>query len=1102
MPFTFRLHNNGSNANTDWFSCQPYGANVISQIVAPNGATANTEITSIPSPFARIALVKSAFDEVVKSGNLAGDTIYHKMVSDSLDVAEIFFNYEILKNKFKIIVWNIQNDLASLRQTHPQICDSLDVFLKQDAPVYHFDRMQHLYILVYVGSNRKSQMDVVGATSPASLFFTPANDLSYISNDVSFGQDHPFDGQFQPLHNRDPKFVEYLFTFRANYGQSFPADFPEVDKYLDATFSQLPPDLQQTVANIPPNAIEKFNSLTAGSNTVDILGKPWHTKPLQPVKNSAFTIAGSFYTGSVLPLVLPVEKGNTYSGLFYVTDNWGTQNAAPYSDSTPWQNRKLPFDATPHPYLTIGDFLEDTILAYPGSANTQGFFFGNFDHTSQKSILLPLKPLFFEFFTVDQLINGINGTPMLQISQINKEDISVNLTIPIAGGTISYTKNYYSNAKPESSRNRGAVKFVTDTNFGLAMLPMIQTGNPYYRIAILHDFNDNRRYHIECYEKGQRVDSLQQTVRNKTDKTYPKTLVYSCDSDQIDCVQVCIGADSGLAIPRFNNLQRNLSYTFAVDFGTTNTYIEYTDGQDSPAPFKDKQLAFWSEFDATVEQTLEADLVTVEIGDKFAFPTRTALSEASDTDWKQQVIPMAQTNIPLVYGHRPTYRYNKVTTDLKWSNDTENVCRVKSYIENLMILMRNKVLHEGGVLDNTRIIWFYPGSMTIARRTIYQSVWNDAYRKYFGGPAANICSTLESIAPYKYFSQQNGAASRMVSIDIGGGTTDIVITDGGRILYTTSFRFAANSIFGDGYTQGGALNGLVDYFIDEILATLNANNLSDLQNVLMSLRNTGRSDELASFFFSLRNDDKVKEKKVSDNLDWNRLLQQDNKFKVVFLLFYAAIIYHIAHIMHAKKLNPPRHIAFSGNGAKVISVLSPDVKILAGYAKDIFCRIYGLEKYDSNGLDIILTGEPKAATCKGGINMMQAGNVGGIDAGEKLVLKVSENFFDPQVETYQSIDDKLKKDVVDEVEKFLEFTLKSNPSFSVDENFGIKQTLLDSCIEVCNKDLDTFLQNGINISLNENAPSTPVAETLFFYPIIGMLHELCNHINTNANVNN
>jgi hypothetical protein len=95
MGKVFRIYGQGNNNIEDWaqVSNNPYTTQTIAQIKDPNGATPSKEITSIPSPFARIDLVKSAFREVVDSGNLDGNTIFHKMVSDSLDVGEIFFNY-------------------------------------------------------------------------------------------------------------------------------------------------------------------------------------------------------------------------------------------------------------------------------------------------------------------------------------------------------------------------------------------------------------------------------------------------------------------------------------------------------------------------------------------------------------------------------------------------------------------------------------------------------------------------------------------------------------------------------------------------------------------------------------------------------------------------------------------------------------------------------------------------------------------------------------------------------------------------------------------------------------------------------------------------
>ncbi len=84
----------------------------------------------------------------------------------------------------------------------------------------------------------------------------------------------------------------------------------------------------------------------------------------------------------------------------------------------------------------------------------------------------------------------------------------------------------------------------------------------------------------------------------------------------------------------------------------------------------------------------------------------------------------------------------------------------------------------------------------------------------------------------------------------------------------------------------------------------------------------------------------------SKSIDFNYILQEDEDFKIVFILFYTSIIYHIAKIIKEKGLAVPRHITFSGNGSKLIKVVSTDSKLLAKYTKLIFeksdrRKIYG-----------------------------------------------------------------------------------------------------------------------------------------------------------------
>ena len=74
-------HHKAAAANTmnGWAQSSIYNQTIIDDIDDPSGANAWSEITSIPSPFARMALLKAAFAWVNDHG-ITGNTIHHKMV--------------------------------------------------------------------------------------------------------------------------------------------------------------------------------------------------------------------------------------------------------------------------------------------------------------------------------------------------------------------------------------------------------------------------------------------------------------------------------------------------------------------------------------------------------------------------------------------------------------------------------------------------------------------------------------------------------------------------------------------------------------------------------------------------------------------------------------------------------------------------------------------------------------------------------------------------------------------------------------------------------------------------------------------------------------
>lgn len=403
--------------------------------------------------------------------------------------------------------------------------------------------------------------------------------------------------------------------------------------------------------------------------------------------------------------------------------------------------------------------------------------------------------------------------------------------------------------------------------------------------------------------------------------------------------------------------------------------------------------------------------------------------------------------------------------------------------------MRNKVLLNDGDLQKTKITWFYPISMAPKRLKRLQSTWDNALKKYFGENTTTRMT--ESSAPILYFFKRYATATSLINIDIGGGTTDIAFSNNKDIAFVTSFRFASNVLFENSFSDMDDNNGIVDYYKNEILNLLEDKKLSELIAIFNSSCNN-KPANMASFLFGLKDNSIAKKAKVNDKkIDFSHILQDDEKFKIVFILFYTAIIYHIAQIVKAKGLDVPRHISFSGNGSKVIRIITPDAKLLARYTKLVFESI--LDKPYGKELDILGMEKdynPKEATCKGGLVGVETDSV-----KDMIVLKSDCSGFVTPSDTYDSITDEYKSMTIQTVKKFFDFTLKEmNSKFNFDKNFGVDFNSLKIALEVSKNDLDTYLDKGIAQRREEVEGTDIIEETLFFYPIKGVLNAISQEI--------
>ena len=91
----------------------------------------------------------------------------------------------------------------------------------------------------------------------------------------------------------------------------------------------------------------------------------------------------------------------------------------------------------------------------------------------------------------------------------------------------------------------------------------------------------------------------------------------------------------------------------------------------------------------------------------------------------------------------------------------------------------------------------------------------------------------------------------------------------------------------------------------------------------------------------------------------------------------------------------------------------------------------------------------------------------------------------------------LYDDIVKEVKSFMDFiALRIPRNISLSGEFGIDQRSIQLAVNSFNKDLRTYIEKGVNLKLDSKDVSKDdiIEESLFFYPIVGVLNDLSEQI--------
>jgi hypothetical protein len=1085
MAKVFRLHE--GQDGTGWFASTPISKDDLKTIKTEGKDVS----TSIPSPFARIDLVKSAFIWVADNG-IDGTTAQHKLVSDALDVAQLFFLYPKHKDIIKIVSWSPTDRFEKLGQDnnakHSMFAETLRIYWEQDSKgndIYNFSKVNKLYFLL----NNSNQ--VIGSTSPATLFIA-APDVNKATVDLNIvcNEDVLFDKNYFSLAKRDKSFVEYIFTLSKQH--NFAILFPEVYSYLEEVKKNLDVSLRSKVANLASNNLHNFSPCPVMDNDMnpcEILGIRLGIQEQDSNRieqESDFIIQPELPVVGLKPMVLPNDTfGKQWT---YTTDGviWNSNNKIPTKNLENPKNSILPVQSEKYHWLSIGNFLEDKIIELPYTIDST-----KFKTCGLNKHLLPLTPTFFQYFKSENVSN------FLSLEELSGGGIEAKLEIPVKNGKITYKKTYHRDD-------------ILKVEVHLAILPFLRTSSIDLDYTLgLQDkrFDRSQELFIECFEKSNNLNINIPVIRKQGERNTIKSSYYKTKS--FDAIRIGNNLLTGFIVPSMLECNSNQEVSFAIDFGTTNTHIEYKYGSNAEKAIDiTTDLPMWqSLIDRTKGETIEIaddnnferDIFPYQFNSKsnYKFPFRTALTYNQNIKFNEPIDVFSHTNNFFLFEKLFYSTYLKLHTKLKWSNynKPEEKVFVESYIECLIYIALYKTLLLHGNPQSTKITWFYPVSMDSFELGIFFEVWQKAYKKIFKSDSKdNINAIPESIAPYLYYRTIYPGLS--LSIDIGGGSSDIAVFNNAHDLpeFISSVKFAGNAIFGDGFPNGAFTsssdtNGFVKSYRANVEKAIgqNSNKKEILEDIVEKRKD---SADFSSFLFSLEN-----EKDIIFN--YTDHLRQDRKMKLPILIFYGAIIYYSANLLKKHGITEvPKNILLSGTASKTIKIIDPKKGYpnISNLSKHIFKQVMGL---DTNQLNIALSENPKEITCKGVLKANLVSDItncpmifwlGGNDDsvwGQSL----NKNKDIQNMPYYKDIEStKVKALFENSINHFFDLLDTYFKSINIEGDFGIDNSAYLKFKEMRSANIQDFLEQGLKAFYK--SPDKHIEESLFFYPLIGIINKL------------
>ncbi|HMV25827.1 MAG TPA: hypothetical protein PKV06_03285 [bacterium] len=1125
MGYLLNLKPARSVAQDHWTDTTVFHPNMINSIEDNQSDKVERPIASIPSPFAQMHLFDYAFRSVNGRGEMSGNSLYHRLISYTFDVMELLFHANNIggvggKLEVKEWVFNHQIDglITSRSDGHRILGETLKLFIEQDRDSANFGSFDRFYLIAY---NHR----VFAATSPLTMFFTVPHHATLKTIDIRRTNGTRYFETTLALHERDRDFQMFVHRLIAGH-REFSGIYRSVHDYVDKNRPWIKDrELRIAVDAIYANGFSEhdFRSEYTEPKNLKLYLHQVGWRCARDLTNriserSGFLMDVTKPTDGLIPMVL--SKQFTDPGVIYVDADWNEEvrRQVPVTDPNPLESRTLPGTQIPYPYLLASDLLENSLIKLPYKAHPS---FLTLTHSDEdESYMLPVKLFYYNYFSPEDLRKQISFT-------VDGDAVTVRLQIPTRSGKRVELKRRYV-PDPIEGTDTGRI---VEWKFDVAVFPFYRVKQEAESVerynVMMVDGQRNRKDFPDLTFFDSRMEPLSESKSKQSPvkkivrhdkKVFDGGVYYQITGAQFDYIRCELKGPQkavGWIVPMWRYVEPGTrAYTFAVDFGTTSTHIAYADATGAPKPFdftkedmpvvnlygpekisnRDAVTDLYRRYnDRTVlpqsSVYQENDFVPTFIGaagSPIQFPIRTATSE-SPGFVREETFTLGNINMAFNHERHVEFDDEIVHTNIKWkiNLDEKTTERIRAFFEEILLLIRHKVVLNQGDPAKTKLIWFHPLSMSAHAIGLLKSDWTQLAQKVLGISEQAVIEMTESQAPYYYHKATTAVVgdSNVLCVDIGGGSTDIVVFEKRQPKFGSSFNFGCNVLWSEGNVLASRVNNKDNGIFREAYQAVfrNAppnnkewNQLRDIcEQYLANERK--RSEDVMQVFFKHEHLTQISER-----------LGKDQKFKIIFLAYYAATVYHALQCMRTKKLQAPHYICFSGNGSRVLGFIDrdPALKNLTAFTRILAEAVYG---NGAKEMRLVVSKEPKQATCIGGI-VRQKENEQPIEAMIHLGGKKKN---DAKGLTYDAVSDGVKKDVQDNIKDFINLFFDLNEQISFHEYFGIEADLA-MCRTELQKDIIHLISDGIShqVLLDGTMENHPVKETLFFYPLVHAFYNL------------